>query len=69
MYMAFPKYIKVKKSMKQYNNSNLNIVAGRSSCPTSRISHIVDILNKPLQEVAKSYIRDDIDFHSKHLER
>ena len=40
------------------------IVAG-PSCPTSRISHIVDILIKPLQEVTKSYIRDDIDFLSK----
>ena len=37
------------------------IVAG-PVCPTSRLSHIIDILIKPLQEVTKSYVRDDIDF-------
>ena len=39
------------------------IVAGPVS-PTSRLSEVIDILIKPLQEKTKSYIRDDIDFLS-----
>ena len=44
-------------------------IAAGPSCPTSRISHIVDILIKLLQKVTKPYIRDDIDFLSKILRK
>lgn len=40
------------------------IVAG-PVCPTSRLSHIIDLIIKPLQEVTQSYVRDDIDLLSK----
>ena len=40
------------------------IVAG-PACPTSRLSEVIDILIKPLQEKTVSYIRDDIDFLTK----
>ena len=40
------------------------IVAGPES-PTSRLSHLVDLLLKDLPQSTKSYIRDDIDFLSK----
>lgn len=40
------------------------IVAG-PECPTSRLSHLMDILLKDLPPLTKSYVRDDIDFLSK----
>ena len=40
------------------------IIAG-PSCPTHRLSNLIDILLKPFLEHTKSYIRDDIDFLTK----
>ena len=40
------------------------IVAG-PVCPTSRLSHLIDILLKELPSQTNSYVRDDIDFLSK----
>jgi hypothetical protein len=40
------------------------IVAG-PVCPTSRLSHLVDILLKPIPQYTRSYVRDDIDFLTK----
>ena len=40
------------------------IVAG-PSCPTHRLSNLIDILLKPLLKHVKSYVRDDIDFLTK----
>ena len=40
------------------------IVAG-PVCPTSRLSHLIDILLKPIPQYTKSYVRDDIDFLTK----
>jgi hypothetical protein len=40
------------------------IVAG-PSCPTHRLSNLIDILLKPLLAHTNSYIRDDIDFLTK----
>ncbi len=37
------------------------IVAG-PTCPTHRLSHLIDVLISPLVKNVKSYIRDDIDF-------
>ena len=33
--------------------------------PTSRLSHLIDLLIKPYPALTKSYIRDDIDFLTK----
>jgi len=40
------------------------IIAG-PSCPTHRLSNLVDILLKPLTNHVKSYVRDDFDFLNK----
>jgi len=37
------------------------IVAG-PSCPTHRLSNLIDILLKPYITEVKSYVRDDLDF-------
>lgn len=40
------------------------IVAG-PSCPTHRLSHLIDTLLKPFLQHTSSYVRDDIDFLTK----
>ena len=40
------------------------IIAG-PECPTSRLSHLIDLLLKDLPQLTKSYVRDDINFLSK----
>ena len=37
-------------------------IVGGPNAPTQRLSHLMDILLKPLCSEVKSYVRDDLDF-------
>ena len=51
--------------IKSPNDLTFRPIVASPACPTSRLSEVIDILIKPLQEMTTSFIRDDIDFLSK----
>ena len=54
-------YVDIKSS----NDLTFRPIVAGPACSTSRLSEVIDILIKPLQEMTTSSIRDDIDFLSK----
>lgn len=48
------------------NDLTLRPIIADPACPTHRLSNLIDIIFKPLNQFVSSYIRDDIDFLS-HL--